>query len=609
MIKRAHAKSVFVLAALLLLGGCATMGDGGSRALPDPADAAEAQAWYDKGEFNRAAQAFLQLADTHSADRAHYRLRAAEAQREEGNLDAVAHTLDGIKRRRLADEDALRYDLLQAELALQHHDLQRALTLLALPDANLPVNMRARALELRARAQAQSGDALASARTRATLNRWLGGTDRAQNEAQIVETLRTLTPEALKAQATALPANDALRPWMAQALRKSGQGLSQVIPRPNRPVGTQLPDQQMQREGYRSTRFVALLLPSSGSLKSFAQPVRDGFFSAYFNDQADTRPEIRVYDSGKTAEDAVKAYQQALTDGAERVVGPLTREAVSAIFAQGRLKVPVLALNHPDGGESPPPGSAEFGLLPDAEAAQVAEHMIDRGITHAVAIVANDDWAERAALAFRAQFEQHGGTMLNEARIKDGEVNFSTMIKQAMSGVQAIKSAPRTPSANAPEAAPPDTGLFISMRPQQARLLLPQIKIAGFASVPVFATSHIYSGASNPGQDRDLNGVQFCDAPWLFDATPTSPKRNDIARNLDSVRGGGARLFALGMDAYALLPYLDWLSQHHDSYLPGATGQLTEDALGRIHRLMIWAQFDNGVAHPINGELSMSQAP
>jgi len=79
-------------------------------------------------------------------------------------------------------------------------------------------------------------------------------------------------------------------------------------------------------------------------------------------------------------------------------------------------------------------------------------------------------------------------------------------------------------------------------------------------------------------------------------------------RVLDSVRGAGARLFALGLDAYALLPYLDWLAQHHDAYLPGATGQLSEDELDRIQRLLVWARFDGGVARPINGGLQFSPA-
>jgi outer membrane PBP1 activator LpoA protein len=307
----------------------------------------------------------------------------------------------------------------------------------------------------------------------------------------------------------------------------------------------------------------------------------------------------------------VAAYQKAAASGVDRIVGPLSRDAVSAVFAQGHLAVPLLALNQPERGEMPPPGSAAFGLTPDVEAAQAAEYMREHAISRAVIITATEDWAERAALAFRAQFESRSAQIVGEARVQDNEVNFSTMIRQSLTGVTPSSNAAPPPGSAAPDqaSAPTDTGIFISMRPQQARLLLPQLKLAGFGHVPVFGTSHIYAGSPNPGMDRDLDGVEFCDAPWLFDATLGLPKRSEIVRSLDSARGAGGRLFALGIDAYTLLPYMDWLAQRPDSYVAGATGQLAEDSLGRIQRLLVWARFDNGSPHPVNGGLQMSAAP
>jgi outer membrane PBP1 activator LpoA protein len=131
---------------------------------------------------------------------------------------------------------------------------------------------------------------------------------------------------------------------------------------------------------------------------------------------------VRTYDSGDTPQQAVDAYMKAVADGAERVVGPLRRDAVSAVFAQGRLPVPILTLNQPEHGEVPPPGSAAFGLTPDTEAAQAAEHLLERGIKTAVIITATDDWAERAALAFRAQLENHNGEIVGDVRVRDGEI-------------------------------------------------------------------------------------------------------------------------------------------------------------------------------------------
>jgi outer membrane PBP1 activator LpoA protein len=593
-----------------LFTGCAQVAVfGGGHEAREAPEAASAEQAYSQGDFDRAAQEFLDLADAHSGDRAHFRLRAAEAFLENGEVDAAAQALDGIKPRRLSDDEAPRFHLLLAQVSLTQHQPARALEQLAIADANVPQSLHLRLLELRARAQAENGDALGSARTRAALDRSLGGADRAQNETQLVATLQKLAPDELKQQATTLAPDDALQPWLSQALRRSGQALPIVVLRPNQPVGTLMPDQNnaMQREGYRPAHLIGLLLPGDGALKGVSQAVRDGFLAAYFADKNPQRAQIRIYDSSGSAQDAAAAYIKAVADGADRIVGPLTRDAVAAVFAQGRLAVPVLALNQPEHGETPP-GSAAFGLAPDAEAAQAAEHMLERGITRAVIVTATDDWAERSALAFRAQFESRNGQVLSDARLADGEVNFSTMLRQALAGVGANKTTPAVAGgiAQSGNASENDAGIFISMRPQQARLLLPQIKLAGYSGVPVFATSHIYAGDYSPGLDRDLDGVEFCDAPWLFDAVLGLPKHSEIARTLDSARGAGARLFAMGLDAYALLPYLDWMSQHHDSYVAGATGQLAEDNLGRIQRLLIWAQFDNGGAHPINGSLSMS---
>jgi len=569
----------------------------------EPGLALDAEQAYQQGDFDRAAQAFLQLAETHSGDRAHYRLRAAEAYHESGETDAAAQALEGIKSRRLNGEEVVRYNLLEAEVALSRHDAAHAMQYLDFAETTTVTPLRLRALELRARAQAGAGNALASARTRAELDRWLGGADRQQNEAQIVATLQPLGVDALKQQAQSLTPGDPLRPWIDRVLRRDGQALPLVVMRPNQAVGTL---QQGEREGFRAAHRIALLLPDSGPLNAVSQPVRDGFFAARFADTNAPRTEVTVFDSGGTAAGAVAAYQKAAASGVDRIVGPLSRDAVSAVFAQGRLPVPVLALNQPEHGEAPPPGSAAFGLNPDTEAAQAAEHVRARGLTRAVIITATEDWAERAALAFRAQFESSNAQIVGEARVQENEVNFSTMIRQALAGVTTTSNALPAPGATAPP--PGDTAIFISMRPQQARLLLPQLKLAGYANVPVFATSHIYSGNNNPGQDRDLDGVEFCDAPWLFDAVLGLPKRSEIVRSLDTARGAGGRLFAMGMDAYALLPYLDWLAQRPDSYVAGATGQLAEDNLGRIQRLLTWARFDNGTPHPVNG-LQVSSAP
>jgi hypothetical protein len=59
------------------------------------------------------------------------------------------------------------------------------------------------------------------------------------------------------------------------------------------------------------------------------------------------------------------------------------------------------------------------------------------------------------------------------------------------------------------------------------------------------------------------------------------------------------------MDAWNLVPYIDWMRAHPGSYLPGASGQLAADAFGRVRRVLVWAKFQDGVARPLSGDLQM----
>lgn len=571
----------------LLLSACATMSESPTGAPVAPsADADRAEQLYRDGEFDQSARAFIDLANVHRGDAsAHYQLRAAEALRENGDFDGAARLIEDIRRRRLHGDEPLRLDLLGAEIALRRGDAAHARALLVLDDTPPPA-LRLRAMELRARADAAAGDAFASAQTRAQLDRQLEGADREQNRAQLLETLGKVDADTLRSRYDSLQPNDPLRPWIEQALRKQGHALARDLPRPSQPVGTMRQGEggSLEAEGYQPARRVALLLPLNAQLAGVANSIRDGFLAAYFADAPERRPELRIHDAGRTPAEAIAAYDKAVAEGADRVVGPLQRESVGELFHRP-LSARVLALNHPDTGEVPPPGSAEYGLLPEAEGVQAAERMRERGIAQAAVVVAEADWAERAARAFRAQFEAGGGAIVGESRIREKDVNYATAITQATAGLAA------------------DGAVFISMRPQQARLLVPQLRIAN-AGIPVFATSHIYSGDDNATLDRDLDGVEFCDAPWLFGPMTGKPERARISGQIASANGVGARLFAFGMDAYALLPYVDWLVAHPDSYLSGATGELTADSFGRVHRLVSWARFTGGIAQPAEGALS-----
>ncbi|GLQ50718.1 penicillin-binding protein activator [Dyella flava] len=562
-----------------------------------PAEIAAAQNADDlarQGQFDRAAQAYLTLAAQSPSRADHYNLLAAEAYRQEGALDRAAPIVASIRRKSLADDEPVRLDLLRAEIALRQRDPAMALQLTTQPDLNVPAYLQPRMLTLRADALADTGDLWGAAHTRVSMDNLLQGADRSQNRDQAVSLLARLGADPLKQRAAAMQPNDPMLPWVNEALGRLGVTVAQTQANLTQAVGTLVPGSGATvREGYKMPAQIALLLPNNDGLAAAGAAIREGFFTAYFQ-AADThapRAAIRVYDSGGNAASAIKAYDQAVADGAQLVVGPLTRTEVMGVLGQSSLPVPVLALNHSDNKSLPAGTASEFALMPEAEGAQTADHMIDNGMHNAYVVISGDDFAKRAAAAFKAEFAAKGGQIAGMAQIAAGNVNYGDAINALNAG-----------------SAGNDAGIFISMRPEQARLLLPQLRVARI-NLPVFATSHIYGGSDNPTADRDLEGVEFCDAPWLFDAQTGLPSYQDVALQLPAARGATAQLFAFGMDAWNLVPYIDWLRSHPGSYLPGASGQLTADTFGHVNRVLSWLKFQDGVARPINGSLQMDNAP
>jgi uncharacterized protein len=562
-----------------------------------PAEIAAAQNAADlasQGQFDRAAQAYLMLAQDNPGRADHYNLLAAEAYREENALDRAAPIVAGIQRKQLTDDEPVRLDLLQAEIALHRNNPTAALQLTSQPDASVPPNLRPRLLTLRADALAATNDYWAAARTRVELDNQLQGLDRTQNRDAAIALLARLGIPALKARAAAMQPGDLMLPWVDEALGHLGVTVASAQPSLEQPVGTLVPGSNASvRQGYKMPARIALLLPNSDGLVAVGSAVREGFFAAYFQ-SANThapRASIRVYDSGASAASAIKAYNQAVSDGAQLVVGPLTHNEVMGVLGQASLPVPVLALNRSDNKNLPAGNASQFALLPEDEGAQAADHMMDRGIHNAYVFTSNDDFAKRAAAAFKMEWQAKGGQLAGNAQIPTGDVNYGDAINGMNLG-----------------GAGSDAGIFISMRVDQARMLLPQLRVARI-NLPVFATSHVYGGSDNATADRDLEGVEFCDAPWLFDAQAGLPSYQDLAAQLPAARGATAQLFAFGMDAWNLVPYLDWLRSNPGSYLPGATGQLAMDTFGHINRVLAWLKFQDGVARPMNGTLQMENAP
>ena len=576
----------------LLLAGCDSMPVRSQAPAVTAAEQAMAQ-----GDFAAAAQAFVEAADSQRSQRDALLLRAAEAWREEGQLERSAQILANISSRRL-DADALqRLGLLQAEIALSQQHPTTALEHLGSISSQLAPRYRARFLELRARANEADDNLFEAATARAELGERLPTAEQGGNRSQIQTLLQGLSDQDLAFGAAALPAGHPLYPMAARVLISRGLPLPHPLPPGERTEGDE--GFATQLDGYRPRQRVALLLPLEGNLVDAARTVRDGFFAAYYNESRQ-RPEVRIYDTGSDPEAAVSAWQQARNDGAQAIVGPLGRDAVAAIFAADQEgSIPLLALNR--GSEIPPPsGSMSFALTPEDEGTTVANRIIEHGGTRVIVIETGDEYGLRAAAAMQERLQQRNGHVVATARLPAGSPNYASAISSALSQAGSRRVIPESGDTTVEEnrIKVEADAIFYTGRASEARLLVPQLRMAGIFDLPIHATSQITSGTGNARLDRELDGIEFTESPWLFrDNLPDLPSAAAVA-GLGHLQGSSGRLFAFGMDAFLLLGHFDQIRRNPQVVLSGASGQLRFDGFGQIHRTPGWARFQGGRIQP-----------
>jgi outer membrane PBP1 activator LpoA protein len=566
----------------------------------------DARAAFVEGDFRRSASLYQQLARSSGADGDRYALLAAEALFQEGDMLALEQQLTRIRRARLNADEALQLDLLYAELALSRGEADAAMALLAMPSEAGSAAIRVRALELRARAHTLRGDPVASAAERLQLEPLLQGEERARNRVEAEEAIASLDDDSLRELLRDTPRDEPLYELLARLSRERFGGDSRgsyaravqagPLRSPER-MRTFRVDQLPREAGSQ----VALLLPQRGPLAAPAGALQEGVMAAYFADRAE-RPALKVYDAGNSAEETLAAYDQAVAEGADRVLGPLSREAVTALFESQRALVPTLALNYADAAAIAPRGSLQFALLPEEEAAAIAVRLAEKRQPRVLVLRSADDMGQRNLAAFQAAHEARGGRIVGSASIDPNAADQSAVLTR-LAGNDSGRDRARylrgllgldlryEPAPRADVDA-----VVLLLRANQARLLLPQLRSRADLPAVTYATSAVYEGRPNPALDRDLDGLEFCDSPWLLGGfLPDDVPERAAMAGLPTTDGPAARLFAYGIDAWRLLPLLGWLEANPGEAIEGASGKLSADRNGRVRRLLAWARFENGV--------------
>lgn len=322
---------------------------------------------------------------------------------------------------------------------------------------------------------------------------------------------------------------------------------------------------------------VALLLPTGSD--AFARPaeaVRAGFLEAWKRQGTRALP-VRLYPVSEDPQYLIAAYRKALAAGAQFVVGPLTRNGVTALAgATNLIAVPTLALNVPERVPERAPANAPklymLSLHVEAEARQVAQLALSEGRRKAFTVSEQTPLARRMREAFVEEFERGGGHHIADYAYVTDSAGLDRMKQAAGLGVADM--------------------VFFAVDAARLRTVRTYM-----SPITAYGTSQLNPGlnvgptvaiaALNAGEVPD---VRFVDMPWMVQ--PDHPAVMTYARPGVRESDDLERLYALGIDAARVAE--DLLNGRRDIDIDGVTGRLTLGPDGQFRRGLLVTLIDGG---------------
>jgi len=593
----------------------------------DPAETA--RKLEQEGDLRGAVRELNRLAETaEPAERAQYSLRAAMLLSKGNFIEEAQRALSSVDTTALPESQRTQSQLLEAKILLTQQKAQEALAILQTISINESdaastfqyYQLRADAQRLLIRPQLAVIDLITSesfsnnpAELRANQNKlWPMLTDLP------LETLRSMaknnTSDDVQGWARLAELNKTyqlpgmnlsaeIKDWRIRyPLHKAAEEIVQAI-------------LALKQDLTERPQHIALLLPQSGSFGKSGAAVRDGFMAAYYSRGDDSyAPNIRVYETGDTVEGADAAYDRAIQDGADFIVGPLIKDAVTKLASNEQLPVPTLALNIATNIGRPPTKLYQFGLLPEDEARQVAEKAWLDGHNQAIVFLPDDPRGQRLLASFQDYWLKLCGNVLETQAYKGGEKEFSDTMQRLLNidesndRFKQLKQLLKTDIKFEPRRRGDADFIFVAATPTQARQTRPQLKFYYASDLPVYATSSIFTGIADPAVDHDLNDILFCDMPWTL-SSPPSPLWSRIAQIWGDDSYSVKRLYAFGIDSYNIIPHLHRLSTFRFQQTRGETGILSLNELNQVQRQLTWARFAHGIPQVLEQPITGTMAP
>lgn len=518
------------------------------------------------------------------------------------NWDAIATWLPELDTRALdpGQKDALR--LIRAQVLLHGGEELAALTALStLPEDDTVLGLHVRIYD-------QLGDPENSLRLRLRLAARPGSTP--VRDAQHHEAWNALftIPRTTLGTWKERTGDATWRGWLELALLARTDGSRSASPR------AEIEDWKRRHGGHPALRWLpsiyealdrlhpdlhrlAALIPVSGDFAPIGRAIRLGIETG-MRRHGGKAPELRIYDTGDPAHTPGELYRQAVAEGAQRIIGPFDKDAVTRLGRTGTLPVGTVSLNYLDPHAEPVGNLYQFGLLPEDEAAQAADRALAEGRRNAVVFAPANAWGQRLDRAFTDRFEAGGGTVRGHgfyfANASDHAAKIKDILKlsEGEHRKQRLEEALGREVVSRPARRQDIDMVFLASSPRNARQFKPQLDFYYAGDLPLYATSHVYTGVPSPLQDQDLEGILFCDIPLVLNDRLREQLGTTLpARQLP-------RFAALGADAYLLAMNLDYLKNIPGAALDGWAGVLSLRDERRVFRTLEWARFTGGRPQP-----------
>jgi len=582
-----------------------------------------------KAQLESAEKEIELAAASSGLERNQHLLNAAQILTRQNQFKYAARQLSRIDTNLGNDETAFEIRLLSAQIAIGQGNSREALQLLVTEHV-ISNPQLLRLMKLRAHAFIDAGYPLESAKTRVQMDTLISDSfDRQLNHQAIWEAL-SLLPQTSLQQISNAPLNPELLGWVELAkIAKQAQIDWQYLQDgiflwreeyPNHPAADVFIRElgRRQIELIERPEHIAVLLPLQGKYAPIAAAISDGIMAAYYQHPDKTyQPRISFIDTGNNQAAIWNYYKKAADEGADFIIGPFLKSAVDILTRATQVQIPTLTLNYANAQTEASTNLFQFGLLPEDEARQSAEMAFRQGHSHAAVLVPESNWGRRLGDSFRQRFEELGGKIVSAQSYIPDKNDFKQPIQDMLNishsyaRYRSIRNVMGGSLKFTPYRRQDIDMIFMAATPKDARQLKPQFKFHYAGEIPVYATSHAFTGKNNKQADQDIDELRFCDMPWIL-SPPNKFKRSLLEHWPEQQRY--TRFFALGIDAYNLIPFLGRLQGKSYERFSGQTGNLYLDSLNRVHRELLWAEFKRGIpqlidisTQPINYSLDETQ--